>query len=75
VLFDVDPEAFFIAPSIYSGSPASGELFGQELFAEFLVIILGFDLQGIIHRTLGQIMPMLRYALAVCIFPGRRFLI
>lgn len=61
VPFDGDPDVFDIAPSIYGGSPASGEIFGQELVLEFLIVMPGFDVQGSIDRTLGQINSTLRY--------------
>ena len=61
VPFDGDPDVFGIAPSIYSGSPASGKIVGQELLLKFLIVIPGFDLQGSIDGTLGQINSTLRH--------------
>ena len=61
VPFDGDPDVFGIAPSIYSGSPASGKIVGQELLLKFLMVMPGFDLQGSIDSTLGQINSTLRH--------------
>src|SRR5271169_2563677 len=61
VPFDGDPNVFGIAPSIYSASPASGKIVGQELLLKFLMVMPGFDLQGSIDSTLRQINSTLRH--------------
>jgi hypothetical protein len=55
VPFDGDPDVFNIAPSIYSVSPASGKIVGQELLLKFVMAMPGLDLQGSLDSTLGQI--------------------
>jgi hypothetical protein len=62
VPFDGDPDVFGIAPSICSVSHASGKIVGQELLLKFLMVMPGFELQGSIDRTLGQINSTLRKA-------------
>jgi hypothetical protein len=55
VPFDGDPDVFGIAPSVYSQSPAAGQIVGHEILLTFLMVMPGLDLQGNIDRTILQI--------------------